>query len=104
MIRLFSKYRVIVLLTGDDYVIGVDRGVYRELVTEFERLNVKVVRINGFELANALRMRVKRRSLIRLPLLLIPIPLLIMASATHSSYFPYYTLFILLVTSQGGGS
>ncbi|WP_243678366.1 hypothetical protein [Vulcanisaeta distributa] len=53
LIHLFSKYKVIALISSNDYIIGVDKSVSQELVTELERLNIKVTRINGFELANA---------------------------------------------------
>ncbi|ADN50419.1 ATP-binding protein [Vulcanisaeta distributa] len=82
MVHLFSKYRAVILISSSGgYIIGVDKGYYHELVAELERLNVKVTRISGFELANALRMSIRRRSLARLPLLILPIPLLIMSSA-----------------------
>ncbi len=82
MVHLFSKYRAVILISSSgSYIIGVDKGYYHELVAELERLNVKVTRISGFELANALRMSIRRRSLARLPLLMLPIPLLIMSSA-----------------------
>ncbi|ADY02067.1 hypothetical protein VMUT_1866 [Vulcanisaeta moutnovskia 768-28] len=95
LIRLFSKYRIIILVSSSgDYIIGIDKDTYQELFTELERLNIKVVRINGFELANALRLRVRRRSLVRLPLLLLFIPLLITVSAYVFLIFPIlYTIY-----------
>ena len=82
LVRLFSKYKVIASISpSGGYVIAVNKGAYKELIAELERLGINVVRINGFELANALRMRVRRRSLNRLPLLLLLIPTLIAVSA-----------------------
>ena len=89
LIRLFSKYRAITLiLPNGGYVIVIDRDIYRELIAELERLNINVTRINGFELANALKMRVRRRSLVRLPLLLLFIPMFIISSAYVLLVFP----------------
>ncbi|WP_054857473.1 hypothetical protein [Vulcanisaeta sp. JCM 16159] len=69
LIKLFSRYRVIVLMSADEYMVGVDRGSYHEFTSELERLGIRATRISGFELANALRMRIRRRSLSRLWLL-----------------------------------
>ncbi|WP_252900254.1 hypothetical protein [Vulcanisaeta sp. JCM 14467] len=83
---------------NNGYVIAVNRSAYRELTAELEQLNINIVRINGFELANALRVRVRRRSLSKIPLLLLLIPMFIAASAYVLLVFP--TLYIVYSTSD----
>ena len=89
LIRLLSKYGAMVSVSSSgDYVIIVDRRYRQELVAELERLGIRVIGVSGFELTNALRMRIRRRSLARLPILLVLIPALIEASAYVLLAFP----------------
>ncbi|WP_243679613.1 hypothetical protein [Vulcanisaeta souniana] len=89
-IKLSAKYRAImVMASGGSYVIGIEEGSYRGFITELTRLGVEVRRISGFELARAMRLNVRHRSMARFPLLLIPMPILIIASA--------YALLVFLI-------
>jgi len=92
LVGLLARFRAIAILTPGSYIIGIDESSQNDLVPELTRLGLVIRRISGFELANAMRVRIKSRPIAKPLILLLLVPPLLMASAYILAVFPMFYL------------
>lgn len=92
LINLLAQHRAFIVLTPRDYIIGIDEKAWGSIMPELTRLGIVVRRISGFELANAMRMRVTSRSFARPFIILLLVPPLILISAYVLAAVPLFYL------------